>query len=158
MPNDVLDSGFGHWLAGFMDGEGCFSIQEQRNRGYGQTLHYVCKARVTLRGDDAAILYEISERTGIGTVLSQHCSNVNPKATWEVSRKAECVALIAILDRYPLRAKKAADYELWRQAVFAWMEIRRGGAPGTRGQVQHDWSEIRDLRARLMASREYVHA
>ena len=43
-----LDAGLGHWLAGFADGEGCFT---RRKNGKG----YVCEFIIHVRADDAKI-------------------------------------------------------------------------------------------------------
>lgn len=56
--------------------------------------------------------------------------------------------LVQLFDRYPLRAKKAKDYAIWRQAVHSWND-------GTKGRgLRADYSimaqcreELRELRA-----------
>jgi hypothetical protein len=59
--NDAIDPGFGHWFAGFVDGEGCFLITR-----VGKS--YRCIFSLHLRGDDRPILEEIHRNLGIGTV------------------------------------------------------------------------------------------
>jgi hypothetical protein len=109
---DAMDDGFGHWLAGFADGEGCFFIGKNRNG----TMF--CRFRIALRADDAPILAQAAERTGLGRVLlAAPPSQRTARATWNVGRKAECLVLVELFERYPLRAKKRRDFEVWARAV-----------------------------------------
>jgi hypothetical protein len=117
----MIDDAWGYWFAGFFDGEGCFLVKAMHHGR--RTTRYVCSAEITLRADDAAILYEIAERTGIGQVHDKRGADdprrPNPFSRWQFGKKAEAQALVAIFDRYPLRAKKARDYAAWRRAVLA---------------------------------------
>jgi hypothetical protein len=45
----------------------------------------------------------------------------------------DSLKLIEILDRYPLRARKAKDYTIWREAIFA----KSGKAYGDDGGLPH---------------------
>jgi hypothetical protein len=139
-----VDDAFGHWLAGFMDGEGSFGIAGGNTRG-----SYHCTACVKLRGDDRAILEEIVERTGIGSVRYQpNTQRTHPQYAWLVHNRAGCLALIELLDRYPLRAKKARDYAIWREAVIDWSapRARRSG---------RDWGRMAALKVALEAGRKF---
>jgi hypothetical protein len=104
----MIDDAWGYWFAGFFDGEGCLLVKRM-HRGR-RSSRYVCGAEITLRADDAAILHEIAERTGIGQVHDKRGGDdprrPNPFSRWQFSRKAEARALVAIFDRYPLRAKR----------------------------------------------------
>jgi hypothetical protein len=110
-----FDPNFGHWLAGFIAGEGCFAISKN---GAGS---FHCEFSLNLRDDDRVILDEIQERTGIGVVLSLAASGTSrPQARWIIRNKQMCLALVDLLDRFSLRAKKGRDYAIWRQAVWSW--------------------------------------
>jgi hypothetical protein len=115
-----VDDAFGHWLAGFIDGEGCFIIKANPKRG---RVHYACVFEISLRADDAAILHECARRTGLGQVHEKRGRiterRPNPFVRWQMSRRAEALALVELLDRYPLRAKKAQDYAIWKRGVLA---------------------------------------
>lgn len=108
-----LDSAFGHWLAGFIDGEGCFLLY--RNHG-----SWDCRFELALRDDDADILHEVYQRIGLGRIAAKPAYRTSkPQVTWQIKKQEECVGLIEVLDRFPLRAKKQRDYAIWREAVFA---------------------------------------
>lgn len=111
-----LNPEFGHWIAGFLDGDGCFTL----TGAYPE--YFSCASTLSLRDDDADILHEIARCTGIGRLCysTDHRpeSSSNPTAAWIVSNKDECLRLVNILDHFHLRAKKAQDYRVWREAVI----------------------------------------
>lgn len=149
-PPITVDDDFGHWLAGFLDGEGCFTIRPHTLGIFG------CEAVLWVRDDDRAIVEEIVARTGIGSVIRRERNgwrdaNARPLIGWAIRRKVDCLALVSLLDRYPLRAKKARDYAVWREAVLHWQSAHyaRGKAgPG-------DWSEMAALKQQLEDVRRY---
>lgn len=132
---DGLPDGFGHWPAGFIDGEGCFTVYKQKPRyrikrerrpGKGQWNRGTTKAdyrprfSLALRDDDIKILEEIAERLQIGRIHRKHTQakgNAHSAAQWNVMDHNGCMKLIRLLERFPLRAKKKRDFELWREAV-----------------------------------------
>jgi LAGLIDADG endonuclease len=149
----MTDEGFGHWLAGFVDGEGCFTIRDNKGRR-GESL--ICEFHMNLRRDDEPILQEIATWTGCGIVLRVEAIQTdgrksNPQVRWVVSRRMELLKLVRLFDRYPLRAKKANDFAIWRQAVLLWM--------GTGGRARYKnhliWRQMRRLRHELIAGRVY---
>jgi site-specific DNA-methyltransferase (adenine-specific) len=133
-----IDPAFGHWLAGFIDGEGCFHIHRKPQGTFD------CQFSISLRGDDMPILERCHRMTGLGTLALTKTAG-NPKARWTVSSKAACLALRDLLRAFPLRAKKAHDFELWSEAVTEWVNHERG-----------EWDSMEEIRAVLMDSRAYV--
>lgn len=134
------DEQFAAYLCGLFDGEGCFRIQ--------RTAKIIsAQAFITLRCDDWRILRECRDRTGLGTVVSRLRADVpeshRPTITWYVLRVNECAELLRILDLGGgLRAKKARDVEIWRQAVEILATVG-GGYMGT------GWPQLEDLSAQL---------
>jgi LAGLIDADG endonuclease len=127
-PRDLVTDEFGHWLAGFIAGEATFSFSTRRR---GERLEYTPRLGLRVRGDDRAILEEIRASTGVGTVWSVKKRTHTDQAEWLVSSLPDCMKLVGLLDKYPLRAKKAEDFRVWREAV---RELHAGSAPrgGTR--------------------------
>lgn len=150
-----MDAAFGHWLAGFIDGEGCFLIGRQGGRsGSGYRPSFQLK----IRADDRRILDEIVERTGIGYVRHAAAGGQglsgrgNPQLQWRVVGQAERFQLVQLLDRYPLRAKKARDYAIWRVAV---LELQRNPHRPGPGKAR-DWAPFALWMRELRAVRAYV--
>lgn len=132
-----MDSAFGNWLAGFAAGEGCFLIQKN-----GRGARYCCFT-IALHVDDEPILRLCAERTGLGRVTVGHPpSQRGGRVIWHIRAKAECLALVGIFERHPLRAKKREDFEVWAEAVRAWCDHEYG-----------DWAEIDALRDKLREGR-----
>jgi hypothetical protein len=130
---------FGNWLAGFIDGEGCFMIGK---RGGGPT----CWFQICVRDDDAETLRRIAAETGIGSIYTLVANGTSkPQVIWSVYVKHECRRLVEILDAYPLRARKANDYEIWKRAIHVWH-----GAPGETRNAR-----LFALMQHLRAARDY---
>ena len=116
-PVPSVDTGFGYWLAGFIDGEGCFVIREQKGE-------YRPAFQLRLRDDDLPVLHYIRHRLGVGDIYGERgrpdrAGYVSrPKALFWIQSKATCMRLVEVLDRAPLRSKKARDYAIWREAVL----------------------------------------
>ena len=141
----TLEPAFGHWLAGFVDGEGCFYLKKTD----GQYL--ICAFRVALRLDDRAILEEIQRETGIGQIHVTRRAKwgSNDQASWSVTRKREVMELARIFDLYPLRSKKARDFVIWRQAVTVWGDKERCS------NARVDTPRLWELKAALEGGRVY---
>jgi hypothetical protein len=156
-PQDI-DPAFGHWLAGFFDGEGCFAI----GRGsWNGRWYYHCMVRLNLRADDRPTLDWIAQQSGLGRICNHPPYNskgdAKPQSAWQVQSKAGCRALVSIFDAYPLHSKKARDYAIWREAVGVWCGISRVGrsVPGGGGSYPRDWTTMARLYRELRAVRAY---
>lgn len=154
----MVPSDFGHWLAGFIDGEGCFIIQ-QVNHTDGKPGNYMARFMLRVRDDDRGVLEEILRQTGLGGLIDEperRNGNTGGACYWHVSAKRECLGLVALLDRYPLRAKKARDYALWRVAVLAWSRVQNP----TRDPAENAaiWRDMAALKTQLINTRVYIEA
>lgn len=144
--DDVEFDAFGHWLAGFFDGEGSFGIYTQN-----RNPSYRCMAKISLRIDDRPILDEIARWTGVGRVYVDKKgapAHRAPTAAWIVEGKDNCMHLVELFERFPLRAKKRRDFAVWAVAVREWSSMR------PRVGEARDWTrmaaladEIRQVRA-----------
>jgi len=140
----MIDPAFGHWLAGFTDGEGAFVIRESNGT-------YPCMFEIGLRRDDTSILETIQQTLGIGRINFSHQRdtilrpNANPKAQFRVQSKRDCIILRDVFNMYPLRAKKAQDFVIWSAAVDFWVQHKLGDS----------WENIISLREQLRFIRTY---
>lgn len=113
---------FGMWLSGFVDGEGCFQINRRKHSIAPCGFVWVVLFSLGLRADDIGILYEIQRFWGNGSIEIAKREflgfDAKPSAIYRVfSLKAHREILVPHFLRYPLRAKKARDFEVWREAV-----------------------------------------
>lgn len=144
---DCIDPAFGHWLAGFVDGEGSFAIPRPRHA-------YICSFKLSIRKDDQAILEQCRLRVGVGVIYDAKRKprrpNENPICCWGVTDKRGARRIVEVFDQFPLRAKKANDFQVWREAVLEWHRIAPGrGTPGT------DWSRMAALKQALEDGRRF---
>jgi hypothetical protein len=147
------DDDFGHWLAGFTDGEGCFRITSRAPRKplSPEDRRFACTFTIGIRADDAEILHEAVRRLGVGAVIypKQPHEKWAPLAKWLACKKSDCVYLADYFTRYPLRAKKHREFEVWKRAVSTWQEIEnrgRGGKHPKQAEMAAFAEELRELR------------
>lgn len=114
---------FGDWLSGFTDGEGCFQLRiSQRS---DRPIYYRPHAGfiISLRADDRYILEEIRSFLACGKPIAvrDHVGS-KPVATYEVTVTSQLINnVIPHFLAHPLRAKKAKDFDIWREAVeYLW--------------------------------------
>lgn len=141
-PNDDHPLAQDAWFAGFVDGEGCFFIQAasgERNLRVGFTIG--------LREDDAAILHRIAEAFGGRVTRARGAvGNSRPKLQVAIYSFVGIQALVRYFDRFPLRAKKERDFEVWRRAV----EVARAAPSPERDRA------LACLRQELREARRYA--
>lgn len=121
-----LDDAFGNWFAGFTDGEGHFQIAKRLRKK--TRANYGCRFRIGLRDDDKAILEEIHRTLGIGTISANPRRSKRegqPQTRFCVNAIEDCVELVKLFNRYPLRAKKQQDFEIWKLAMTELLRPRR---------------------------------
>lgn len=118
----------GHFLAGLIDAEGCFQIRPNN----GGTA-WQCWFSLALRDDDAEVLVELHELTRLGHLQRTPARGTSkPQITWMIQRQADCLRLVELLDRFPLRARKRAVAEIWVRAV---RELAREPRPAALPQL-----------------------
>ncbi len=110
-----------YYVAGFIDGEGSFSvgIGKQREAKPGYELR--ASFEIELRADDQEILERILVTVGCGRIydLSYDRYGWYPHAKYKISNRRDLTEhLFPLLDRYPLQAKKAEVYELFKKVVM----------------------------------------
>lgn len=105
----MTDEQFTQWFAGFVDGEGYFSIVIAKNSiisfRFGIHLHI----------DDLKALEFIKHKLGCGLILS---SSANNTARFELNSINDIVTkLIPLLDKFPLNGIKYLDYLAFKEAI-----------------------------------------
>lgn len=118
-----VDDAFGHWLAGFVDGEGNFNVGINRTSLCGFAF------RIILREDDKTILEQIRDRLGVGRLYYRDVkkakwasSSPNTRNQWAyiVQNVVDLIRVVLpVFDKYPLRARKGDQYVAWRAKLIS---------------------------------------
>jgi len=99
-----------------------------------------------MRADDAAILYEMQRRLeGAGSIAIRDKETSNPQVRYCISSKRDCYILREVLLNFPLRAKKARDFEIWCHALDAWLAHEVGGT----------WEDMEFYRDQIMLVKRF---
>jgi hypothetical protein len=121
-PADIDRDAFGHWLSGFCDGEGCFFLGlDLRSRHASNAPTPKAAFFLVLRADDMAVLRQIHSFWQCGRVRLRRTYGRPGHPAFDLTCDgwAEMAGvLVPHFDRYPLRAKKARDFAVWREAVL----------------------------------------
>jgi hypothetical protein len=137
-----LNRSEGHRLAGLLDAECHLGLVPNNRDGWR------CFCDVVLRDDDRDTLVEARTHLGLGRLSPVPARNGSrAQVRWMVSTKLECVALSELLDTHPLRGRKLAEYEIWREAVALWSAERYGLAPGVRARLARLAANLKVARA-----------
>jgi hypothetical protein len=135
----------GGFLAGFIEGEACFGIAGQSR---GNSHH--CSMTLCSRADDAPMMRELVAGTRLGTVQAVPARRTSrPQVRWCIVAKSDCLRLVEILDRHPLRGRKSRDFAIWRAGVRWWADD-----PAQR-RANRDWAPLIYLKDQLHRSKRY---
>jgi hypothetical protein len=113
-PNDILDG----YIAGYVDGEGSFSISVQRNPSCRVGLQLVPEFHVSQNGDRAQVLRIIRDRLDCG-YIKQNSKKDRALVLVVRQRRALLDSVIPFFERVPLLSAKRTDFEKFAQIVRA---------------------------------------
>lgn len=128
------------FLAGFLEGEACFSISKQAGHD-----NHRCWMSLVARDDDRDLILELAQTTALGSCTARAATHGSrSQVQWSVGAKSDCQRLVQILDICPMRGRKSLDFAVWRAAVEWWI----GADPKSR-EADRDWTPIAYLKERL---------
>lgn len=110
-----------YYVAGFIDGEGSFSVSIGRHKTLRRGFEVRPEFEIELRADDQEILERVLITIGCGKIYD--CSYERygwfPHIKYKItSVKDMRDYLFPLLDRYSLQAKKAETYKFFREIVL----------------------------------------
>lgn len=119
----------GDYIAGFVDGEGCFALIFRRDVKYKRPnapvyFYWDIRFAIMLRADDIEILQKIKSTLDCGRI------SINKKgaALYAVQALHDLIGkVIPFFAQHPLRAKKRLDFELWKEAAAIFERNQRRG-------------------------------
>lgn len=136
------------WFAGFCDGECNLGIA-----GHGGSLQP--RFRLNQRDDDGDLVRAIRDFIGVGNLCQKvyrNQANAKPQLALNVVG-ADCLRVVNIFDRSPLRSKKRHEYPIWRKAVEIYSS--RLGNRWTPEVVKERSELLAPLKSQLTAIRKY---
>ena len=130
---DAIPLDLGHYIAGFVDGEGSFNVPIRRERDRGLPFRVSLSFNVSQIGPEAPEL--LQSVFGVGTVRGRG----DGVFYFEVTKPTDLEARVfPFFDRFPIRGPKANDLTVFRQIT----ELVRSG----RHLTSHGIGEILALR------------
>jgi hypothetical protein len=126
----------GDYIAGFVDGEGCFALKFQRlvrreRKNQPEYFYWDVEFAIVLRADDGEILERIRETIRCGRISFGKNSQVRYSVN-DILDLTEKV--VPFFELYSLQAKKRKDFELWREAVSIVRRTQRMSVNRQKGQ------------------------
>ena len=110
-----------HYVSGFIDGEGSFSVSIGKHKTLRRGYEVRPEFEIELRKDDQEILERILITIGTGRIYDCSYDRYGwyPHAKYKVTSIWDMKEnLFPFLDAYPLQAKKAKSYALFKEIVL----------------------------------------
>ncbi len=115
-----------HYVAGFVDGEGCFSVSIGKHKTLKRGWEVRPEFEIELRADDQEILERILVTIGAGKIYDCAYDRYGwyPHVKYKITNRPDMITfLFPFLDKYPLQAKKAKAYRIFKKIVL--MSVRK---------------------------------
>lgn len=154
LPND--------YIAGFVDGEGCFALKFRRDIRHKRPnkpvyFYWDIEFAIVLRSDDKQILEKIQKTMNCGKISldKRNTARYSVNDIHDLSNK-----IVPFFKKYRLYAKKKFDFILWKEAVKIFkrnQRIKINRKPGDKWFHKIKWNrqDIQRLKAIHEAMRKY---
>ncbi len=151
----------GDYIAGFVDGEGCFVLTYRRDvrhdrKNSPEYFYWRTEFAILLKSDDKNILEKIKNTLRCGWISI----NKNNGARYTVSDINDLYyKIIPFFDKYKLRAKKRHDYKLWKEAVeiFKNNQLKIGKGVSQKMWDEKDMNRLKEIHNEMMEYKGGTH-
>jgi len=133
---NVIEKLPGDYIAGFVDGEGCFALKFHRDVKYKRKdspvyFYWDVEFAILLRQDDYGILEKIKSTLGCGhiSIAKRGSARYAVNDIIDLSEK-----IVPFFETHPLYAKKLNDFILWKEAVGIFRRTQRIGPNRVKGE------------------------
>lgn len=139
------------YIAGFVDGEGCFALKFRRDfkdkrKKQKEYFYWTAEFAIVLRSDDSDILRYIKETLRCGNINFAKNRNQVRYSVQDIEKLKNII--IPFFKTNRLFGKKQYDFDLWSEAVEILYKTKRGNTinskTGTRGFLYTNWN-LKDL-------------
>lgn len=127
----------GEYIAGFVDGEGCFALTYRKDKG--KYFYWKALFAIALRRDDQEVLKNIKEYFCCGSISFSRENIRFEIADPDLLNEK----IIPFFEKHKLIGKKKNDFELWREAVQIIVKNKRkniNSVKGHRGFTKNEWN------------------
>lgn len=170
-PADIDRHAFGHYLSGFVDGEGCFYLGTHKHKKSKSDYRQPCFwLSIKLRIDDCPILDLIRSYWQCGEIFLSDLTakpgrpNDKPQARYCIQSAYDLFEVVLPhFDHFPLRAKKAKDFVIFKEAILLAYKVagrpyRMGASRRVSSWNDDELSYFAQLTATLRGQREFSAA
>ena len=108
------------YIAGFIDGEGSFSVSIYRNETTRSKIYVRSEFEIELRADDKEILKRIQKTLGCGIIYNCNYERYGwyPHVKYKITRLDDLSGkLVPFLEKHPLLAKKRKTFDYFKAIV-----------------------------------------
>ncbi len=147
------------WIAGFTDGEGCFSIAVVKNRGCRLGWQVQHEFSITQAVSSMSALELAGSHLGCGRIVvnRRHDDHREPLARLSVKRRSDLIErIIPFFKAHPLVTAKRHDLELFAEAIAIVESGRHLEIDGLREVAMLTESMNRRKRSRFLESSEAI--
>jgi len=123
---------FFSWFAGFLDGEGCFSIVLAKQRTANNFLAVKPQVRIGLKNspEEDSLIHYIKQNIGLGKIYYSNKNKENGVVCWQTTKISEAIEVARkVLPYLILKKQKARKFI---QALEIWVNTRQADS-GRRG-------------------------
>jgi len=110
----------GAYIAGFVDGEGCFCVSFSKHQTSKRRLEVRPQFEIELRADDKPVLERIKKVLDCGEIyhLDYERYKWSPHVKYKVAKIDDLKnKIIPFFKKNPLQAKKSRSFKIWSQVV-----------------------------------------
>lgn len=141
------------YIAGFVDGEGCFGLQfrkDVRRERIGTPIYYSWKAQfmITARKDEIDLFERIKKHFGCGNIYDELDKEIHYCVSDVDSLKGR---ISPFFKKYKLQGKKKYDFILWAKAIDIISKNKKqkvNALKGKKGFAKNNWNQ-KDLQRLL---------
>ena len=114
-----LETGIGHYLAGFADGEGCFHIAIQRRKDLPLGWQLIPEFHVSQHSEKPFLLQKFEQHLGCGYIKANHPKSTRDKTNvYVVRNKRDLIEkVIPFFNSYPILSEKKRDFEKFKRIL-----------------------------------------
>ena len=132
------------WIAGFVDGEGCFHVGINRHPEMTAGFQVLPEFTVVQHERDAQLLHALKAHFGCGVVRSNHDRRLAYRVRG-LRHLAE--RIVPFFEKHPLRSKKRIDFAKFRRVVI---KLERGEHLSAAGveEIRRIAAQMKSVRSR----------